>query len=189
MNIYMYELKKLAHYGVLDEMVDSEVEITHDYPLTIGNATVESAKKFGCVIEEEQYDNNSDEDFSDDFEYTDYDDYYERGRDIGYIPEGTVCNITATDNGSLVLENNGAKIYASLALRYDYNTKKYTVNVTPTKYGTIYFNYIKDNPNRPFDEAIEEIRNSAKIFGIDFNINYETHAEHIARKKRERFGG
>ena len=187
MNTYMYELEKLAYYGVLDELVDSEIEITHDYPLTIGNATVESAKKFGCVIKEEKY-NNTYEDFSDDLEYTDYDDYYENGRDIGYIPEGTVCNIVM-DNGSLVLENNGAKIYASLALRYDYNTKKYTVNVTPTKYGSIYFNYIKDNPGRPFDETIEAIRNSAKIFGIDFNINYETHAERIERKKRERFGG
>ena len=98
MNTYMYELETLAQYGVLDELVDSEIEITHDYPLTIAT-TIELAKKFSCVIEEEKYDNNSDEDFSDDFEYTNYDDYYENRCYIGYILEGTIRNITATDNG------------------------------------------------------------------------------------------
>ena len=174
MKVYAGTLNTFAKRGVLLNMVEETVTIVRDTSIYANCATVETLTAFGGVIDEEPYDDaDFDPDEYDNY-FESYDEYYNTCHKIGYIPAGTVVTICGSGVG-LELIRNGVQIYAPSS---DYEMYE----VTPTKNGKIYFDYIKDHAHMPFDTAIQAIKDAGKIFGIDYDIGYTTQQEKIAKR-------
>lgn len=179
--ISLNQMSTLAHYNVIDDMINPVVTTIKDIPVYICGASIDDLTNFGGIVEEEPY---NDEDFDDeDSDFENYDEYYTTSRKIGYIPAGISVEVSHNNDAVVLTRGN-----VSITLCSDYFPNP-VFKAIPTSNGTIYFNYRNEHPLQAFDTIIENIREAGKIFGIEYDISYTTQKEQrearlaAARKK------
>ena len=167
--ISLNAISTLAHYNVIDDMINPVVTTIKDIPVYISGASIGDLINFGGVVEEEPYNDEYFDDEDSDFE--NYDEYYANYRKIGYIPAGISVEVSHNDDAVVLTRGNVSITVCS----NDYSNPAF--KAIPTSNGTIYFNYRNEHPTQAFDTIIENIREAGKIFGIEYDINYTTQKE------------